>query len=132
MLFSILKKISFKGKIDIIDCKGKIHSFGASTPYVKIKFKNKSIERKIFFNPALYIGEAYMTKELIIERGTVKDFIDIITSSYYDVVSNHWLHRLFNNISTIFRQLQQLNHPLTSKKNVAHHYELNEELYRLF
>lgn len=132
MLFSILKKVSFKGKIDIIDYKGKTHSFGTSTPHVKIKFKNKSIERKIFFNPSLYIGEAYMTKELIIEEGTVKDFIDIITSSYYDVVSNHWLHRFFNNISTIFRQLQQLNHPISSKKNVAHHYELNEELYRLF
>ena len=56
MLFSLLKKVSFKGKIDIIDCKGKIHSFGQSTPYVKIKLQNRSIERKIFFNPALFVG----------------------------------------------------------------------------
>ena len=132
MLFSILKKVSFKGKIDIIDCKGKVHSFGSSSPHVKIKFKNKSIERKIFFNPSLYIGEAYMNKELIIEKGTIENFIDIISTSYDDVESNHWLHRFFNNIVTFFRSLQQLNHVISSKKNVSHHYDLNEELYRLF
>ena len=109
MLLNLLSKVSFKGKIDIIDYKGKIHSFGSSSPHVKIKFKNKSIERKIFFNPSIYIGEAYMDGELIIEEGTIEDFIDIISSSYDDVVSNHWLHRFFNNISTIISILILLN-----------------------
>ena len=119
MLFSTLKQVSFKGRIDIIDCEGKIHSFGSSSPHVKIKFKNKSIERKIFFNPSLYIGEAYMNKELIIEEGTIDDFINIISTSYKDVVSNHWVHRFFYNIATFFRSLQQLNHIINSKKNVS-------------
>ena len=58
MPFSILKNIPLKGKIDIINSKGNLQSFGTSTPYVKIKLTNKSVERKIFINPALYIGEA--------------------------------------------------------------------------
>ena len=78
MFFSNLKGISFKGKLDIVDSKGKIHSFGTSSPYVKIRFKNKLIEKKIFSNPALYVGEAYMDKELIIEEGTIVDFVNII------------------------------------------------------
>ena len=112
MLFSQLKKVSFKGKIDIIDCKGKIYSFGQSTPYVKIKLQNKSIERKIFINPALFVGEAYMSKELIIEEGTIEDFINILTASYEGVLSTHWLRRYLDNISTMFRWIQQLNYPL--------------------
>ena len=132
MLFYFLKKIPFKGKIDIIDCKNKTHSFGQSIPYVKIKLTNKSIERKIFLNPALFVGEAYMAKELIIEEGTIENFIKIITTSFDDVLSKHWLQKFLYNISTIFRSLQQLNYPIKSKKNVAHHYDLNEELYRLF
>ena len=132
MFFSLLKKVPFKGKIDIIDCKGKMHSFGQSTPYVKIKLQNRSIERKIFFNPALFVGEAYMSKELIVEEGTIEDFIKIMTASYEGILSTHWLHRYLDSISTMFRWVQQLNHPLKSKKNVAHHYDLNEELYRLF
>ena len=132
MFFSLLKKVSFKGKIDIIDCKGKIYSFGQSIPYVKIKLQNKSIERKIFYNPALFVGEAYMSKELIIEEGSIENFINILTASYEGVLSTHWLRRYLDNISTMFRWIQQLNYPLKSKKNVAHHYDLNEELYRLF
>ena len=132
MLFSQLKKVSFKGKIDIIDCKGKIYSFGQSTPYVKIKLQNKSIERKIFINPALFVGEAYMSKELIIEEGTIEDFINILTASYEGVLSTHWLRRYLDNISTMFRWIQQLNYPLKSKKNVAHHYDISEKLYDLF
>ena len=86
MLFSLLKKISFKGTIEIIDAKGNLHSYGKSNPYVKIKFKNKQTERKIFFYPDLYLGEAYMNNELIIEEGSIEDFIDIISKSYQDLI----------------------------------------------
>ena len=132
MLFSILKNIPFKGTINIIDAKGKSHFFGSADPYVKIRFTSTSIQRKIFFNPNLYIGEAYMNEELLIEEGRIEDFISIITESYADVVSAHWLHRLYVNLSTFLRPLHQLNHFISSKKNVAHHYDLNESLYRLF
>ena len=73
-----------------------------------------------------------MEKELIIEEGTIENFIKIITTSFDDVLSKHWLQNFLYNISTIFKSLQQLNYPIKSKKNVAHHYDLNEELYRLF
>ena len=132
MLLNLLSKVSFKGKIDIIDYKGKIHSFGTSTPYVKIKFNNILTERKIFFNPDLYIGEAYMNKDLTIEEGSINDFINIISASYEDMKSNHWLLKFIKNISTIFRSFQQLNFVNISKKNIAHHYDLNDDLFRLF
>ena len=68
MLFSVLNKIPFKGKIDIVDSKGKKHSFGSpntSVPYVKIKINKKSFERKFMFNPSLHFGEGYMNQDLI-------------------------------------------------------------------
>ena len=45
MLFSFLKKINLKGKIDIIDSKGITHSFGKKNPYVKIVLKNMVQEK---------------------------------------------------------------------------------------
>ena len=132
MLFSMLNKISFEGRIDIIDSKGKTHSFGTATPYVKIKFKNKATERKIFINPSYYVGKSYMDKELTIEKGTIEDFINIISASYKNIRSNHWLERFSNNFITFFRSFYQLNSFDKSIKNVAHHYDLNDELYRLF
>jgi len=131
MLFSILKNIKFKGKIDIIDHKGHIHNFGQAEPYSKVRFANKSIERKLLFNPSLYLGEGYMNKEIVIEAGTIEDFINIITSSYEDFFYHNPIFRIYSTISSIIKPFQQMNRLVQSKKNVAHHYDLNEDLYRL-
>ena len=83
MLFSVLKNISLKGKIDLIDYKDKKHTFGSLNDseklYVKVKLNSKSIHNKLFINPSLYLGEGYMNREIIILEGTIEDFINIIT-----------------------------------------------------
>ncbi len=132
MLFSTLKKIPLKGKLVIIDSKDKSHSFGNEEPLVQIKLASKSIERKIFFNPSLHIGEAYMNNELIIQKGTIEDFINIITKSYDAFLSNNTFFKLLEFTFTKLRKFQQSNKILKSKKNVSHHYDLNENLYKLF
>lgn len=132
MLFTILKKISIKGSLEIIDAEGNSHTFGNSDPYVKIKFKNLSVQKKIFLNPSLYLGEAYMNGELLIQEGKIADFINIVTASYDDIISNHWLLKIYEKISTLIRPFQQLNRAAISKKNAAHHYDLDESLYHLF
>ena len=132
MLYSVLKKIHFKGKIEFVDSSGKSHTFGSGSPYAKIRFANKSIEKKVFFNPSLYIGEGYMNGEIIIEKGTIEDFLNIITASYDDFVMNNIFFRIYENISGFFKPLQQINKIFQSKKNVAHHYDIDENLYKLF
>ena len=132
MLFSVLKKINFNGTLEIIDSYNKSYTFGNKNPYVKIRLTSKSIEKKLFFNPGLYLGEGYMNKQILIEEGTIEQFIDIVTSSYDDFVKNNFLYKYYENTSSFFKPLQQINELVNSKKNVAHHYDLNEELYKLF
>ena len=131
MLFSILKKIKFKGKIDFIDYKGNKHSFGQAGPYSKVRFTNKSIERKLVRNPGLYLGEGYMNKEIVIEAGTIEDFINVITMSYEDYINHNSAFRMYKKILSFCKPFQQINRLVQSKNNVAHHYDLNEDLYRL-
>ena len=132
MLFSLLKKIKINGKIQILDAKNNLHSFGDSEPIVKIKLLNKSIERKLFFNPSLYFGEGYMTGEIKIVEGSIENLVNIISKSYDDFINNNFYFRLYERFTDIFRPLQQINRIIKSKKNVAHHYDLKEDLYRLF
>ena len=73
-----------------------------------------------------------MDEEIIIEEGTIETFIQIICASYSNIIKNSFFQKYLNYFSTVFRSFQQLNNILVSKKNVAHHYDLNEELYRLF
>ena len=67
MLYSVLKNIKFNGTLEIIDYQNNSHIFGKNEPLVKIKFTSKSIEKKLFRNPSLYLGEGYMNEEILIE-----------------------------------------------------------------
>ena len=132
MLFSILKNIKFKGKLDVVDSKGKLHSYGSNEPYCKIRLSSKSIERKLFRNPSLYLGEGYMDEDIIIEEGTLDDFLHIITSAYEDYLYHNPVFKFYEKVYEILKPFQQVNELIKSKKNVAHHYDLNEDMYRLF
>ncbi len=132
MLFNILKKLKFDGTLEIIDSKNITHKFGKSNPIVSIRLANKSIERKLFLNPNLYIGEGYMNKELVIEKGTIEDFLNLVTNTYDDFISNNNIYKFYEYLSSFLMPLQQINKLVNSKKNVAHHYDIDENLYKLF
>ena len=132
MLFSILKNVKFNGRLEITNHQGKVFSFGQGVEISKIQFKNKSIERKLFLNPSLYLGEGYMNKEIVIQQGNLDNFLKIITSAYYEFVSNNKIYGFYESISNLFKGFQQINKHIKSKKNVSHHYDLNESMYKLF
>ena len=132
MLFNILNKLNFNGTLEVIDCRNNKHTYGNNKPIVTIRLKNKSIERKLFINPNLHIGEAYMNEELVIEQGSLDDFINLVTNCYDDFISNNKFYKFYEYLSSIFMPLQQINQLVNSKNNVAHHYDINEDLYKLF
>ncbi len=132
MLYSVLKKVNFKEKISILDSSDKIHEFGSGPNNLKIKLTTKSIEKKLFRNPGLYFGEGYMNQEILIIEGTIEQLINLITSCYDDFIQNNFIYRIYENFSGYFKIFQQLNEAVKSKQNVAHHYDLQEDLYKLF
>ena len=132
MIFTILKKIKFKGRIVITDYKGKTYQYGEGNTFSKIRFNNKSIEQKLVNNPSLYLGEGYMNGDIIIEEGSLDDFLNIITLSYDDFISRSSFFKIYEKVSNFFRYFHQINRIIQSKKNVTYHYDLNEDMYRLF
>ncbi len=132
MLFNILKKLNFNGTLEIIDHNNKKYQFGKSNPIITIKLKNKSIERKLFLNPGLFVGEAYMNEDLIIENGSIEELIKLITNCYDDFILNNKFYKIYEYLSSIIMPLHQINKLVNSKKNVAHHYDIDENLYQLF
>ena len=132
MLFSALKKINFRGTLKIEDSSNNVFTFGSSNPIVKIKLTNKSIERRLFFNPSLYLGEGYMNEEIVMKEGSIDDFLNIITASYDDFVKHNRFFKYYELISSLLKPFHQINRLINSKKNVAHHYDLDEGLYKLF
>ena len=119
MLFTVLDKLNFDGTLEIINHKNITYKYGSSNPFVSIRLKSKEIERKLFFNPGLHLGEAYMNKQLTIEKGTIEDLINLVSTCYDDFISNNKFYKFYEYLSSLLMPLQQINKLINSKKKCS-------------
>ena len=64
----LLKQLMRRGTLRVIDHRGKMHEYsGAEGPTVTIRLHDASLSRRLFWNPRLIVGEAYMDGSLTIE-----------------------------------------------------------------
>jgi cyclopropane-fatty-acyl-phospholipid synthase len=79
-------------------------------------------------NPEFYLGEAYMNGELVLERGTLWDLMELIGRNCPPQP-----HSRSRRVAEMVRRcLQRANSPRRSSRNVSHHYDLSQALYRTF
>ena len=131
MFLNFLQKTIKYGKIEIIDYDNKSYVFGSSGEFCSIRLHKKNIKKKLFINPELYLGEAYVSGNLTIEKGSLEIFINIITKNYSNF-DNVFSQRIFRILKKMFNFLNKKNLIGLSIKNVAHHYDINEDIYKLF
>lgn len=103
---------------------------GGGTPVV-LSVSAKAL-RRIAWRPGLAFGEAYMNGELVIEQGCLWDLLDMIGRSGSRAPAKGRGSLLKRFKRTLKRRLQQANGRLASRRNVAHHYDLSNDLYRRF
>jgi len=98
---------------------------------ITIKLLDKSLNYKLLLNSDLYFGEAYTNGSLIIENGTVVEFLEIALRNIGRNDINVY-GKILNKLKGSYRYLTNFNKGLISKKNVNHHYDISEKLYDLF
>jgi cyclopropane-fatty-acyl-phospholipid synthase len=126
-----------RGTLTVIDHQGATKMFGqakAGWPDVTLRFTDARVPRDIVLQPDLGAGEAYMNGRMIMEKGDVLDLTSLIYRN------NPWEQGgTFENPSLVRRafrsakgRFDRINWARKSKRNVAHHYDLNDRLYDLF
>ena len=98
---------------------------------ITVKILNKKLHYKLLFRPDLYFGEAYSNGDILIEDGTLSDFLDMMLMNIGRSEISFFT-KLINKLSGSYRYLTNFNFIKKSKMNVAHHYDLSDELYNLF
>jgi len=95
-----------------------------------VRFPSAKAQRSVLLDPELKFGEAYMDGTFIVERGSIADVLAVLFGQER-YVSPIWalLPRLMR---YLFRRLQHFNLRSRARHNVAHHYDLDGRLYRLF
>ena len=99
--------------------------------HLTLRFTDRRVGFDIVRNPRLGLGEAYMDGRVIVEDGTILDLLELI------VGANRWEDKGAGRMAMRkgkkrFGKLFRRNSPLRARRNVAHHYDLKDELYELF
>ncbi len=133
LLARLLRRMITRGHLTVVDANGRVHAFGAAgeEPAVTIRLHDRALHRKLFLNPYLYLGEAYMDGALTVEDGSIRDFL-MLCGLNLEAYEPRWIERVGRRIGKIARPIMQHNPIGRAKRNVAHHYDLSGELYDLF
>ena len=96
-----------------------------------LRLLDKKLHYKLLFYPDLCFGEAYVDGTVKIENGSLSDFLEIILKNVGRNEINIY-GQLLNKLRGSYRYLTNFNFIKKSKTNVAHHYDISDELYDLF
>jgi cyclopropane-fatty-acyl-phospholipid synthase len=134
LLDRLFRKMIRDGELTVIDSSGKTLVYGTPNPAkpgVTVRFTDASVANRIAFNPALGAGEGYMDGRIIIEKGDIRQLVDLVTWNLRWQRDNPVRFALWRQAS-IAAKIDQINFARRSKRNVAHHYDLDDRLYDLF
>ena len=128
----LIDKLLKRGSITLVSPDGKRETYGpGGGQALTIRFADRKVPFDILKNPRLGLGEAYMDGRLTIEDGTILDLLELVTGSVRweeggkgKVIGKGKLAGL----KALFRR----NKPKSARRNVAHHYDLSDELYETF
>ena len=128
----LIDKLLKKGRVTVITADGKRATYGrGGGKHLTLRLTDSKAPLEILRNPRLGLGETYMDGRLVIEGGTMLELFELITGG------NRWEEGgrgkavskgKLAKAKAFFRR----NDPRRSRRNVAHHYDLSDELYDTF
>ncbi|MCK9543132.1 MAG: cyclopropane-fatty-acyl-phospholipid synthase family protein [Novosphingobium sp.] len=137
LIDKFLKRGVRQGVLELTHADGSTIRFGTPAPgfpEVAIRFADDKVARQILLDPRLGAAETFMDGRLLVERGDVMGLVQLIRSN------SRWerggklmeagpIKRVREKVSTA---LDGINKARRAKANVAHHYDIGNDLYRLF
>ena len=123
---ALLERLVKSGTLRVVLQDGSKYSFGTGEPSVTWKVRRKSALQRILRNPFLNLGESYMNKEWSVEDNRLSDLLYILRSNTEKALASR------SPLTVIPSIVQSWNNIKSSLRNVAHHYDLSDELFRSF
>ncbi|EUC01361.1 Cyclopropane-fatty-acyl-phospholipid synthase [Rhizobium sp. CF080] len=130
-LHNLLNKIIKTGTLTVRGSGGEQRYGGGGGRTVSIRFADEAAERELVADPPLKLGELYMDGRLLVEEGDIYEFLALIKDN--TLSEGLTFGMIWRGIARVlvsqFRNRVPINH---NRRNVAHHYDLDEKLFSLF
>jgi cyclopropane-fatty-acyl-phospholipid synthase len=134
LLAHLLTRFIRNGTLRLIAADGSLHVFGglAPGPSVTVRLHDPRLYLRLFLNPELHAGEAYMDGTLTFQDGSdVGDFMALFAANRAGLAS-HPGQVLLRRVWRAAKRRHQANPATAAAANARHHYDLSTDLYRLF
>lgn len=101
------------------------------TPRVRARLTDRAAGRELVMDPELKFGELFMDGRLVVEEGTVYDLLALLLQAHRGD-RGKLPGRALTRIRRLLRRLTARNPLERSRRNVAHHYDIDGRIYDLF
>jgi len=132
----IMGRIVRHGRLQVRHHDGRLATYGEPAvgfPEVAIRFTDARVSREILTDARLGAAEAFMDGRLVIEQGDVMLLVQLMRANQpWDRNGSLREPRLLRRIKdriVFFRAAH--NHAASARRNVAHHYDIGNDFYRL-
>jgi cyclopropane-fatty-acyl-phospholipid synthase len=132
LLGTLFSRIVSHGSLAVTLPSGETIRAGDSrgTP-VAIRFTDRWAPWALLIDPELQLGELFMAGRLVMDEGSIHDFLHLVLSEARGQPSP-WFERALDHARFLIRHLTTWNTRKRSRRNVARHYDLDDRLYALF
>ena len=130
LLDLIMRRFIKHGRLDISYPDGRTRSYGSGVPHAAMQIRDSKIENDLVTNPARAFGEAYMQGDIQPIGCSLYDLVDVYMLNA--IAGGHPGAAITSRVREMKRVWTQYNPATRSRRNVAHHYDLNGRLYSLF
>jgi cyclopropane-fatty-acyl-phospholipid synthase len=131
LLVAAFKRAVKRGRLEMTTARGRYFTFGnGEPPQVSIRFTDAAAQMALCLHPELKLGELFVDGRLVLETGTIYDLLQLLLQDTQGELDELPLSRLRKIRAWMMRRSE--NDADRSKRNVAHHYDLNGRLYALF
>lgn len=137
ILRPFLSRVIRQGLLTVVAPDGAHEVYGQSAPGfpdITIRFARRRGMRRIILDPRLGAAEAFMDGEMELVEGDIMDLVGLIRmNTPWDrgakLRDKTWLGRRAEWVKT---RISSINRRRQSRANVKHHYDIGNDLYRLF
>jgi len=127
---TFLRRVIRFGRLEVILPGGRRFAVGDETAEpVVVRVTDTLTLVRIMAEPYLGVGEAYMDGRLIMERGAIRDLLELGSRNFAAAPRGR---RLGPGRRWWRAMRQDRNSRRAARRNVAHHYDLSVDLYRRF
>jgi cyclopropane-fatty-acyl-phospholipid synthase len=129
MLFArLLRPLITVGTLRIIDAAGRVHTLAGAElgPEVTMRIHGSRAQRRLLWQPAIAVGEAYMDGSMTVEGGDLYPLMDLINRNIFRAGQNP-----LSRMQRLLSLPGAANSVTRARRNAAFTYDLDVAFYRL-